>query len=136
MKNLFLVFSLSASLLSSAALASGDMMVDTIKCQPQEIHPDLGMSLVVSEGGLAGIPQIYITRYFIGYSSNETYLARVQPPEPRRLGAPVVYKGNGISLSINFTTSLLEDGGHLGFLTLQKPGQEAMTERLSCKRAQ
>ena len=108
----------------------GDEMTEIIKCQPLNLHPDMGMSVTVSTGGIAGLTQARVERFFLGHTSVENFIVKVAPAEPRRMGAPVTYIGNGIRLTANFTT-LLPNGKHYGTLQLGTKTDSSI-EELAC----
>jgi hypothetical protein len=132
MKTLILT---TVALLGMSQAQAADQLVTVMKCRPAVLRHDVGMSLEVKEGGFAGIPQIVIKRRLLGRVQTETYMVRKEQyrcgvPGTRCLGAPIVYKGNGINLSVNFTTTPTPDGAHHGTLVTRKNG----TEEIVCKR--
>jgi hypothetical protein len=113
----------------SAQAQTGDMMKTVMTCVPTTLRPDVGMSVTVSTGGLAGLTQVRVRHFFLGRSSVETFIVQEQPVDTHKLGAPIVFEGNGIRLSANFTTAPLKDGGHIGHLVIDGQG----SDELSCK---
>ena len=116
------------TLSTTAAFANGDMYKTTFQCGPAVLHPDLGMSLQVQEGGLSGIPRIEVTRFFLGHRQVDSYMAP-RTVETGRMGAPVVYQGQGLRFQINMTTAPSQDGTRVAYLTTKQYGQET----LKCK---
>lgn len=126
-----LTTSISALAYQEAYEVGADQMTEIIKCRPLELRPDLGMQLTVSTGGIADLSQIEVTRFFLGHSSSNTYIVNAAPRRPDQLGEAETYKGAGIFLSINFTTSL-PNGSSYGFLKI-KENEKVSFELLSCE---
>lgn len=116
----------------SAHANTGDQMTTVMTCGPLVAHPDLGMKLTLTKGGLAGMTMIRIERFFLGHSSVENFIVEQMPQEQFRLGAPLVFQGQDISLTVNYTTAPTPQGGHHGTLQLQQ-GTSVSTEQLSCR---
>jgi len=129
-----LLVSLAAMALTAQAHAEyrlgGDQIYAILNCQPAQTHPDLGMDVSVSQGGIAGLTQITVRRYFVGHSTTRKFY--VQVSQPRTVGAPVTYTGSGIRLTVNGTTAPMKDGGLYSTLQLQEKDQPASLEVLSC----
>jgi hypothetical protein len=127
------VIALLAGLSLHAHAQGGDQMLVLMTCKPAHAVPDLGMSLTVSQGGIAGLTQIQVQEFFLGHNTNHTYIVRQKEVEPGMAGAPMTFEGQGITLQANFTTGTLADGGHIGHLS----GVESAFNNvdLSCKLA-
>ncbi|MGZ3690014.1 MAG: hypothetical protein ACXVAX_00835 [Pseudobdellovibrio sp.] len=127
-----LLLTVSFLFISFNAFAA-DEMNDVIKCGRLQVVPDLGLQVTLSQGGIAGITLLKVDNFFLGHSTSNSYMVAQEAVQPGVMGAPVTYKGDEASLSVNFTTAPLKDGGHIGSLTLYKDGQVTSTEQLSCK---
>jgi ribosomal protein RSM22 (predicted rRNA methylase) len=126
MKSVLTAFVLGLALSATARAQMADQMITVLKCTNKVVVPDNGLQVVVEEGGIAGLTQIKVTRFFLGRMSEKTYIAKLVPPVPHRLGAPMVYEGKDITLSVNFTTAPLENFGHIGYLETADSSQEAL----------
>jgi len=109
----------------------GDQTRPVLKCQPLALRPDAGMNLIVTEGGLAGLTQVTVSRFFLGHSTSTNYI--VKQERTGAIGSPLSYIGKGIRLTVNMTTSPLKDGGHYSTLQLSSANARYMTEELSCQ---
>ncbi|MGZ3691751.1 MAG: hypothetical protein ACXVAX_09615 [Pseudobdellovibrio sp.] len=134
MKQLLLAATLMiAGLTAQAHTPIADGFNTIYSCNPIELHPDLGMNLTVEQGGFAGITQITIKRFFLGHNTTEQYVVKQKVTVPNRIGAPTLLVGEGIQLSINFTTAPLKDGGHYSVLSLNDANGNVSNEELSCQ---
>ena len=109
-----------------------DQMYTVLKCGPLVLRPDLGLSVDVTQGGIAGITQVRVQHFFLGHTQTETYVVRQMALENNRVGAPILYKGKGVTLSVNFTTAPTRDNGHYGVLTTSSALSGTHREELSC----
>lgn len=112
----------------SAQAQTADQLNTVLKCQPVVLTPDMGLSVTVQQGGFAGLTQLTVRRFFLGHTKTEKFIVRESPAS--NVGGPIEYVGNGATLSVNFTTAPLKDGGHIGHLTL---ADQSTPEELSCK---
>lgn len=101
------------------------MQYASYDCKPAFDRPDLGMSLQVLEGGISGIPQIRTTRFFLRQRQFDTYMVR-RLIQSRIAGAPLVFEGQDISLTIYMTTTPTEDGSRVAYLTTKQYDQETL----------
>jgi hypothetical protein len=125
---------LTAALLTlglSAHAQSADQIYTAIKCGPATVIPDLGLSVEVKEGGLAGATEVVVKHFFMGRTSQTNYYVQ-QSPNRGLIGAPVEFTGNGIRLTINFTTAPDANGKHRGTLETQEENGKYQSEDLSC----
>ena len=137
MKYLFLVTvfaAITSTTSTSKAMVSihPDAFRDIMICQPVELRPDMGMEVKVNQGGIAGITQVIITRYFLGHSTTSTHIVKRIQLDKYRPGAAVVYVGQNVRLSINYTTTPNKDGGHASTLELVE-NEQVSAEQLSCQ---
>lgn len=116
---------------SDEAFAAGaDQMTEVLRCQPAQARPDAGMSVSLTTGGIAGLTQVRVTRFFLGHSTVENYIVHAIPTNPRQLGAATSYVGEGIRLTVNFTTRL-PNGKQYGTLQLGNQADSSI-EALGC----
>lgn len=108
----------------------GDQEYISLMCQPTQVMPDNGLSVTVSEGGLAGLSKITVTRHFLGHSTEEKFYTKRS--SPTRMGEATSFTAKGIRLTVNFTTAPRKDGGAYSTLQIKKNGVTSM-EELSCK---
>src|SRR5437764_1385437 len=90
---------LASSFQAQARSAGADEIKTIITCERAVNIPDLGLSVIVRQGGIAGLTEVQVRNFFIGHSSIAKYYVQQLPIEPKRMGSPLVYKGNGIVLS-------------------------------------
>ena len=109
--------------------AGGDQMNEIIKCQPNPLHSDMGMSVSVSTGGIAGLTQVTVERFFGSRSSSNTYIVKALRLHPGQLGEAVTYSGSNIRLTVNFTSGV---GSAFGVLKIRDNGQVS-SENLTCE---
>ena len=134
MKKLLLTAGLLMICLNAFA---ADEINDLIKCQPLKLVPDLGMSVTLSQGGIAGLTTLKVERFFLGSTNTQNYIVRQQNVDPRLLGAPMTFTGDQVSFSVNYTTAPLKDGAHIGSLvTYDSKNNVVSNEQLSCKDVQ
>lgn len=107
-----------------------DQMNEIFKCQPLTLRPDQSMQLTVSTGGIAGVTQVRVERFFLGHSSLSTFVVKALPTNGR-MGESVTYAGKDIRLSVNFTTQT-PNGANYGVLKIRE-GNTVTTEELSCE---
>lgn len=124
---------LTAVVLTGLNAFAIDELNEIVKCRPAKLVPDAGLSVVVSQGGIAGITQITVNRFFLGHHSISNHIVR-QVPFDGRMGAPMTFKGQDISLSVNFTTAPAKDGSHPGTLIEKQADGSLVKNELSCKR--
>lgn len=131
MKTLILI---TSALFGLAANASSypDELYPVFNCNSIIEQSDSGTTVEVLEGGIAGVPQIRVTRYNVGHASTDTYFAHRLKQNPKRIGSPIVYEGRDVRLAMNFTSAPLEDGGHYSTLEVRHEDMVAI-EELSCK---
>jgi hypothetical protein len=126
---------LAATLMSlglTAHAEGADQIYTAIKCGPATVVPDLGLSLEVKEGGFAGLTQVQVKRFFLGHTSQTNYDVQQSPVKQGLLGAPIEFTGNGIRLTINFTTAPDANGQHHGTLETLEENGKYQSEELSC----
>lgn len=131
MKNLILLLSLVS--VTSLVQAYPDQIYTIMTCRPAKVVADVGMSLSVEQGGIAGITQITINRFVRGTHKTEQYIVDRKASDPMRAGGPLVYVGKGIELSVKTTTTPNKDGSRPGTLKTAKSSGKAKTEALACK---
>ena len=136
MKNLLLTiiaittFTSFAKANQDAFQDGADQMTEIIRCQPLKLHPDLSMSVSVATGGIAGLTQVRVQRYFSGYSTVEIYIVKQQEADPSLASTATTFIGNGIRLTANFATRL-PNGKYYGTLQLGNT-QNSSIEQLAC----
>lgn len=121
MKNMILA---AALLLSATAQAAGDQYVPVLKCTGSDFL------LLVSEGGLTGMPMVQVLRD--GESQPQNYLTKREVST--RAGGPVEYKGQNITVAVNFTVAPNKNKTFPGVLTTKVKGKK-LVEEMSCKKA-
>lgn len=131
MKSIIATLALVLGTQAHAVVTMPDMIYTTIRCERSVDVQDAGLRVEVRSGGLAGLTQVVITEIYEGGSTVHSQYVRekISPA----LGAPIVYEGNGVSLSINFTTAPDAKGGHRGVLRAILPNDQVMNEVLSCQ---
>ena len=130
MKTILTVLSIAFAGITAQAQVA-DQMFEIINCRPTLTRPDLGMSVSIEQGGIAGITQLTVKRFFLGHSNSQTFVVK-QVGGQNNEGAAMVFTGKGVRFSVNFTTTPRQDGGHDGKLsTLQADGKYA-DESLTC----
>jgi hypothetical protein len=107
-----------------------DQKYTTMRCTRLHAVPDLGLSVEVTEGGFAPMTEVSVKQFFLGHSHEDKYV--VQRVQSNRIGAPIVYTAEGITLSVNLTTAPLADGGSYGRLVMNDGESKEITE-LNCK---
>lgn len=118
----------STTYASQEAFETGaDQLIEIIRCHPLVLHPDMGMKLSVSTGGIAGLTQVAITRFAMGRTFTNTYVVNALPNQPNQLGEGITYIGADLRLSVNFTATL-PNGGSTGALKMK----DHPSEKLSC----
>lgn len=108
----------------------GDQEKMVYKCAPEVAHPDLGMSLELTTGGLTGLSKIHVSRYMLGHSESHVYYVRMMPVRKQPIGGPTIYKGNKVSFSINGLRPTSEGKLHASLVT--KQGKSESVELLLC----
>ena len=111
-----------------------DQMNEIIKCQPLRAMPDMGMQITVATGGIAGVTQVRVERFFLGHTEVTNYIVKAIDLAAGQMGEGMAYVGNGIRLTANFTT-LLPNGQHYGTLQLRSSGIDSLL-KLSCELVQ
>lgn len=125
-----LAFGLSAFASDEAFQQGADQLNEVMRCQSLTVQPDNGLTVTVLTGGIAGLTQVRVERFFIAHREVKTYLVKAIPANPRRAGDATALVGNGIRLTVNFTT-LLPNGEHYGTLQTFK-NDMGLTEELAC----
>ena len=115
----------------SAQAQTADQIETIVTCSPLKRVMDLGIEVKVTQGGIAGLTELVVDRYFLGHTSHSTYY--VQELATQNVGSGIVFKGTEASLYTNFTTAPVYDGGHLSHLILTEAGKNPETIDLSCK---
>lgn len=137
MKNLLFVAITTTLLVTTAQAtqeayqAGADQIHEIIKCQPLAPRADLAMSLTVSTGGIAGVTQVIVKKFYLGHSSSDTYMVKALTRPEGRVGEGITYVGENIRLTTNFTTQT-PNGGHYGVLKIKENTSTSTTE-LSCE---
>ncbi|WP_374029595.1 hypothetical protein [Bdellovibrio bacteriovorus] len=117
---------LLASLCASFAAHANDRYVPVVSCVGE------GVSLLVVEGGLAGIPMIQLQRTEEGVTSSENHYVR-RADAQGRIGAPTTWVGKKVALTVNLTTAPAKDGSRPGVLSIQE-GKQTTKLSVSCSR--
>ena len=120
---------LALNLLSLSTFAAGDMEEVIFECQPAVLRPDVGLSLKVIEGGLAGMTRIEVRRSMLGHTQADNYIVKRNLDNLGSAGSAFELKGRDIIFSINLTTTPRPD--HLRIATLVTKAQGV--EKLLCK---
>jgi hypothetical protein len=126
MKKIFALMAVSVLTSTAALAAGGDQYELVYDCKPEVAIPDNGLELQLLRGGIAGGTTIRTTRSFIGSNQINNYFVGQVPMDPQIDGAPVVYKGQGIVFSINFTTAPRPDGKRFATLKTKQYGIETV----------
>lgn len=124
MKQLILITLFSISSLS--AFAADELKV-LFQCGPEIVRPDVGISLQVLVGGIAGVPQIKITRYKLGRRQEEQYMAQFKNQTNGPVGGATVLAGiagSEIKFSINMTTAPGPQGKRRATVETKNHGKE------------
>ncbi|MCM2354365.1 MAG: hypothetical protein NDI63_12175 [Pseudobdellovibrio sp.] len=103
-----LMTALMVSLTASSVIAAGaDMITVRYNCKPAgSTSKSVTMKVQMLQGGIAGLTQIRVTRTTLTKNSVQTYIVKQDKPIPGLAGGATVYHGqNGMSFSINQTTS-------------------------------
>jgi len=108
-----------------------DQMSVVLKCTRAMPVPDIGLSVEVEVGGIAGLTQLHVSRSYLGKVFVKNYIVKQVLPKPGLLGAPVVYEGQEARLTVNFTTAPDKNGGHIG--TFETNDGSGVDEKLSCQ---
>ena len=122
-----LITTLLALGIQAHATTGADIPETVMTCQPLINAAGLTEKITVETGGIAGLTYVEIHTYFSGHVGVKTYYVQEVQPTPGIVGAPVEYVGKGIDLTANFTTAPMNNGGHIGHLSIG--GQET---DLSC----
>lgn len=136
MKNL-LFAAITSLLINAPAIAAqeayqagADQIVDILNCQPLVLRPDVGMSVIVQTGGIAGLTQIQVKKFFLGHSTAKTYIVKALTRPSGMASEGITYSGTEIRLTVNFTAQT-PNGGHFGVILITENGSTTTTE-LSC----
>lgn len=132
MKNM--IFTTLAALLvltTSTKVMAADELVDLVKCRASTLRPDVGMSLTLSAGGIAGLTMVKVERFYLGRSSSKTYIVNQLPLNPQQNDQPVIFIGEDISFEANFNTPTT-NGMAPGLLKLRLGTNDFSFEELSC----
>jgi hypothetical protein len=132
MKTILVAMVLALGTQAHAEFTGPDAIYTIIKCERAVTVPDLGLSLEVEQGGIAGLTSIRVDEFFIGHNHSAKTYVRQMPIPSKRLGAPMVYEGQDIRLQVNFTTAPDAKGGHIGYLERNVNGQ-TQTDELTCQ---
>ena len=135
MKNLLLVTLIA--IISSTSLTIQAMMPihpdeqrDILICNPLAKSPDLGLQVKLSQGGITGMTQLVVSRYYLGHSTESTYIVQKQASD-NRPGQALIYASRDARLTVHATTTPLEDGGNYSTLEVRTNNQ-IISEKLSC----
>jgi hypothetical protein len=120
---LFLVFG------ASTVMAANEM-VDLVKCRPMTLTPDLAMSLTLSAGADSAVTVIKVERFFLGRSSEKSFIVRQAQVEPQQQS--VLFLGEDISFEADFNKASI-DGGAPAVLKLRLGTDDFSIEELSCQ---
>lgn len=98
MKSVLVKISILALSITASA-TPGDMTKLVADCHWLSPVQDVGMRVTVTEGGLAGITQLQVSRFFIGRATQvKTYLVYKTPIQRHGL---LVFQGDQVKLQIN-----------------------------------
>ncbi|MGZ3722755.1 MAG: hypothetical protein ACXVA9_07495 [Bdellovibrionales bacterium] len=129
---LAMILALGFQAQAKAQSVGADEIKTIITCERAQNVPDLGLSVEVRQGGLAALTEVQVSKFFLGHSTIAKYYVQQLPIRSKHLGSPIVYQGNGVTLSINFTSSPDAKGGHQGFLEVTEASGDITTDELSC----
>lgn len=102
------------------------------RCEPNYTTSNRPMMVTVSEDRKSKTTEVVVTRYYLNQAFVNTYTVNQETSD--RMGAPTSFVGPGIRLTMNFTTTPLQDGGHYSTLQLQSKNPKRYTiEKLSCQ---
>jgi hypothetical protein len=109
---LTLALTLSLASVAHAEIRYPDQIVTDVTCDNNG-HLASGLSLKITSGGFAGLTQVtLVNRDGLGPFVNLGSISVSLKPNPsHRLGAPVVYTGNGFELTINVDGGGDQNGG-------------------------
>ena len=136
MKNLLftclagLLITTTAAAAQPAFQAGADQINEIIRCQPLVLQPDLGMKVSVLTGGIAGLTQVKISRFFLGHTSTNTYIVKALTRPEAQLNEGITYVSSEIRMTVSFN-SQTPNGGNYGMLKIRENGSTSTTE-LSC----
>lgn len=104
----------------------------TLKCEPNYVTSGQPMSVTVSEDLRKGTAKINVTRYYNDKAIVKTYAVKKEVSPA--IGGATSFVGSGARLTVNFTTTPLDDGGHASTLQLPTKVKNRYTlEKLSCQ---
>jgi hypothetical protein len=133
MKNaIFTILAAMFVLSTTSKVMASDETIDLVKCRPATLRPDLGMSLTLSAGGVAGETVIRIERFFLGQFSEKSYVVRQSPIEPQQDSQSMLFLGEDISFQADFSRASI-DGGTPALLKLRQGTNDLSIEELSCQ---
>ena len=133
MKSVLLTIAAAITLTQTARAEmriGADRIYTVLKCHAAVATPDRGISVVITQGGFAGLTEMTVTHYYLGQSSEQKYV--VTQEMPQQMGSPMRYVGTGVRLTVNFTTTPMNDGGHYAVLQRDSINGHYMPEELSC----
>lgn len=103
--------------------AGADQFNEIIRCQP--LQPEIGMSVSVETGGIAGLTQIKVSRSFPSHTSTQTYIVKPLTRPEAQINEGITYSSSTLLLTVNFNTNY-------GMLKIRENGGVSTTE-LSCE---
>ncbi len=116
---------------AAQAAPGADQYKVVLSCRSLYAAIDNNVEVLLLEGGLAGGITLRVSRSkFVGLSETNYFVKKQQPPEGMD-GAPVVYAGKGVKLSVNYTTAPIGNG-HYGRLSQKNVGGGTLTDELVC----
>jgi hypothetical protein len=131
----------AASVLSLAPVANAYPRPDAfnrvaiVDCDAVRSGPDFGTGVTIESvrhgRGIAQLQATVTSQSIAGPRVIGQYFVRQLPMPPHRMGAPVVYRGMGFELEVNFTTSPI-GGRHLGRMVAEVHGQRVV-EQMMCR---
>jgi hypothetical protein len=132
MKKIIFIASLMLGLTVNAKVG-GDQMYQVLSCDMIANVQDMFMKVELYQGGISGIPQLQVKRFFMGRPSVfKTYLVREKPKNPYTGKNLIVYQGDNVKLTINLMALSVKDRGYLSYLDL-KEGPYTSQQSFSCK---
>jgi hypothetical protein len=130
---MILVLLAFAAAQAQAQIRHPDEILTVLKCERAVNIPDLGMSVEVRQGGIAGLTSIEVENFYLGHSTRENYYVSPVVAQPASANQPAIYEGNQIRLTINIQSALDAKGGTPATLELYDSAGHVQTTQLSCQ---
>jgi len=134
MKTVLLTLAAAISLTQTARAEiriGADQIYPFLKCQGVDNVPDRTVTVILTRGGIAGLTELTVTHSTFAQVSSQKFV--VTEKRSNQVGGAINYVGAGVRLTVNFTTSPMNDGGHHAVLQRDSKNGRYMPEELSCQ---